>query len=56
MIRFEDLTDKQIKIVRAYSYGGTGWFAAVSDLMTLGISKKEAEDTINKTGIMDWMI
>lgn len=56
MITFEELTENQLKILRAYSYGGIGWFSAVSRLMTLNVDKKSAEDIVNKTGIMDWMI
>ena len=56
MTTFEELSKKQLQIVRAYSYGGIGWFSAVSDLIVLGVPKKDAEDIINKTGILGWMI
>lgn len=56
MITLEQLTKKQLKIVQAYSFGATGWFAAVNDLIVLGVSKKDAEDIINNTGIVGLMI
>ena len=56
MTTFEQLTKKQLKIVTAYSLCGIGWFSAVSDLITLGVPKKDAEDIINKTGIVGLMI
>ncbi len=55
MINFESLTKNQLKIITAYSFAGIGWFAAVGDLIKLGLSKKDAEDIINKTGIVGWM-
>ena len=56
MITFEELTRTQLKIVTAYSLGGIGWFSAVSDLITLGVRKEDAEDIINNTGILGLMI
>jgi len=56
MITFEDLTDKQLKVVNAYSFAAIGWFAAVSDLIVLGLKREDAEDIINKTGIAGLMI
>jgi len=56
MIDLDSLTDKQLKVVNAYSFAATGWFSAVSDLIVLGLKREDAEDIINKTGIMGLMI
>lgn len=55
MIDFNNLTKDQLKIITAYSFAGIGWFVAVNDLIKLGLSKADAEDIINKTGIVGWM-
>ncbi len=55
MIDFNKLTKNQLKIVTAYSFAGIGWFTAVSDLINLGLAKEDAEDVINKTGIVGWI-
>ena len=55
MINFEELTKDQLKIIRAYSFGGIGWFSAVSRLVVLGLKQKDAEYIINETGIVGWM-
>lgn len=52
MIEFDDLTDKQVQIIKSYAFGGIGWFRAVSKLTTLGISQKDAEKLVNETGQM----
>ncbi len=56
MTTLEQLNEKQMKVVNAYSFGAIGWFAAVSDLMTLGLKQEDAEDIVNKTGIVGLMI
>ena len=55
MITFEELTRDQLKIITAYSFAGLGWFVAVGDLIKLGLSQRDAEDIINRTGIVGWM-
>ncbi len=55
MIKLENLTKDQHKIVTAYSFAGLDWPTAVNDLINLGLAKEDAEDVINKTGILGWM-
>ena len=55
MKKFEELTEDQLKIIRTYSFGGIGWFSAVSRLVVLGIKQKNAEHIIDETGIVGWM-
>lgn len=55
MTDFKDLTKDQLKIVTAYSFAGVDWPTAVNDLINLGVAKEDAEDIINKTGILGWM-
>ena len=55
MIELEELTDFQLKIIKAYYLGGIGWFSAVSRLVVLGLKQKDAEHIVNKTDTMEWM-
>ena len=55
MIDLDDLTDKQVAIVNAYSVGAISAFLAVSDLVISGLSTEDAQETINSTGQIGWM-